>query len=103
MLGILEFRMSRSDAFPQVDMSYDPGKSYNPISELMRAIVLRAVEDLNYTGEIHEAARAFFDDDEEDYIFSFRAICRTLGLDPDAAREAILFSGRKIRTRRRAA
>lgn len=112
MIEILEFDVSRAEKFPSIDMSYDQGKSYNPISELMRAIILRAIEDLKCEGELREDALNFFFDDgdegdeDEDHIFSFPSICHYLGLDPQATRDSIMeacASGRRISTRRRAA
>ncbi|NLF26128.1 MAG: hypothetical protein GX589_10810, partial [Deltaproteobacteria bacterium] len=43
------------------------------------------------------------DDEDDDYIFSFAAICRHLGLDPSKTRHAIMTATRRISTRRRAA
>lgn len=93
-----------SDKLPQIDMAYDLGKGYDPVNELMRAIILRTIEDFNSGGELHiEAVNYMMDDDEEDYIFSFNAICRHLGLDPAKTRHSIMFATRRISTRRRAA
>ena len=106
-IDYLEIFMS-NESFPQIDMSYGQGSpGYNPQSELMRAIILRAIEDLNRPGELRDDALAFFngdnDDEEEDYIFSFKSICGYLGFDPQATRESILGATRRISTRRRAA
>ena len=103
--------MSNTDKLPQMDMSYSPGKGYDAVNELMRAIILRAIEDYNSNGENREDAIAYlfgYDDDENDgeddeYIFSFAAICRHLGMDPVKTRESIMHTTRKISTRRRAA
>lgn len=125
--------MSSDNKFPQVDLAFGGGRGYQPESELMRAIILRAVEDLNSAGELRDEALAFFgsdnddrDNDDEssdnsshhacedpqchhcfgsddDYVFSFRSICHYLGLDPQATRNSILFADHKISTRRRAA
>ena len=114
MIEILEFDVSRAEKFPSIDMAYDQGKSYNPISELMRAIILRAIEDLKCEGELRDDALSFFydddnnndDDAEDDHVFSFSSICQYLGLDPQATRACITkarSTGRRISTRRRAA
>ncbi len=113
MLEFTEFDVSRAEKFPCIDMAYDQGKSYNPISELMRAIILRAIEDLKCEGELRDDALAFFydeggsdDNEDDDHVFSFASICEYLGLDPQATRESIMQayeSGRRISTRRRAA
>lgn len=107
---------------PQMDAAYDLGLGYNPISELMRAIILRTIEDLKAGGELRQEALQYIygqfdssDDDDsdeetlsnEEYIFSFESICQTLGLNPDKAREYIIRAAvngeRRISTRRRAA
>ena len=36
-----------SDKLPQMNMALMGGKGYTPLSELMRAIILRTVEDYN--------------------------------------------------------
>ena len=110
MTDILEYTVS-TDSLPEMDMSFNCGKGYDPINELMRAIILRAIEDYNSAGELRQEAIAYMnnDDDEqgeennEEYIFSFRAICRHLGLDPAKTRWAIMNATHRISTRRRAA
>jgi hypothetical protein len=94
------------DSFPQFDMAYHEGKGYTPVSELMRAIILRAVEDLNCPGELRDDALAFFyaeEDEDDEYVFSFISICRYLGFNPQATRDAIVHAEHRISTRRRAA
>lgn len=100
---ILEYAVSNADKLPQMDMSYGGGKGYSPISELMRAIILRTIEDYNSVGELHEQAVEYLFDEEEDYIFSFYAICKHLGFDPAKTRHQIMNTTRRISTRRRAA
>lgn len=92
-----------SDKLPQVDMAYDLGKGYDAISELMRAMVLRTIEDYQSGGELREEAVNYMEDQEDDYILSFRVICTHLGLDPDKTRHMIMNANRRISTRRRAA
>ena len=84
-------------------MSWDPGKGYNALTELMRAIILRTVEDFKSGGELREEAVAYMADPEEEYIFSFSFICQYLGFDPALTRHEIMNTTRKISTRRRAA
>lgn len=86
-----------------MDASYLGGKGYGAISELMRAMILRTIEDLHVGGELREEALAYLMDDDEEYILSFNSICRYLGFDPDKTRYAILNAKTRIRTRRRAA
>jgi hypothetical protein len=99
----LEHSVSNSDKLPQIDMSYSPGKGYDSINELMRAIILRTVEDYNSMGELREEAIAYMNDEEDEYIFSFKAICHHLGFDPEKTRHAIMNAKHRISTRRRAA
>lgn len=100
---VTEQFVSSGDKLPQIDMSFDVGKGYDPINELMRAIILRTIEDFNSGGELHIEAVEYLMDEEDDYIFSFQAICRHLGFDPLKTRNSIMFATRKISTRRRAA
>lgn len=95
---------------PQIDVAYDVGKGYDAVSELMRAMILRTIEDLKVEGELRDEALAYMfaeDDDDDEYILSFGSICQFLGFDPAVTRnyivQAILKEGRKISTRRRAA
>lgn len=99
----MEYSVSKSDSLPQIDMSYSPGLGYDPIHELMRAIILRTIEDFNTGGELREEAIAYMSDEEEDYIFSFHAICKQLGFDPAKTRYSIVNATHRISTRRRAA
>ena len=92
-----------SSDLPQIDMAYDLGKGYDAVSELMRAMVLRTIEDYQSGGELREEAIAYMSDEEDEYILSFRAICMTLGLDPVKTRDRIMSAEKRISTRRRAA
>lgn len=69
----------------------------------MRAMIFRVIDDLRAGGELREEALAYLWDEEEEYIFSFIAICRHLEMDPAKTRELIINPVRKISTRRRAA
>ena len=94
-----------SDGLPQIDLSLlGSSGGYDPVNELMRAIILRTIEDFNSGGEFHDEAIAYMNDEsDEEYIFSFAAICRHLGFDPQKTRDSILHPTHKISTRRRAA
>ena len=92
-----------SEGLPQIDMAYDLGKGFDSISELMRAMVLRTIEDFQSGGELREEAIAYMNGADEDYIFSFSAICSQLGLDPGKTRLRIMSAQNRISTRRRAA
>lgn len=98
-----EFDVSNSDSLPQMDLSYHGGNGYDPVNELMRAMILRTIEDYNSGGELYQEALAYMLDEDEEYIFSFRAICWHLGLDPDKVRYQIMHATHRISTRRRAA
>ena len=98
-----ELNVSSGEKLPQMDMAYDLGKGYDPIHELMRAIILRTIEDFNSGGELQQEALSYMFDEEEDYVFAFRAICRHLGFDPASTRHHIINATRRISTRRRAA
>ena len=92
-----------SSKLPEMDMSFHGGKGFDSINELMRAIILRTIEDYNSGGEFRQDAIDYMNDDEDDYIFSFSAICTHLGLNPGKTRHYIMNATRKISTRRRAA
>jgi hypothetical protein len=100
-----ENTVSENEGLPQIDLSYSGGKGYCPLSELMRAIILRVVDDFRTPGEFRqEAVEYMMDEDEDDeYIFSFFSICKHLGLDPRKTREKIMYGTARISTRRRAA
>ncbi len=101
------YAVSSSEKLPQIDNAFGAGKGYDPISELMRAMILRVIDDLRSGGEFREEAMAYIMDDseetEDDYIFSFRAICKQLNMDPVKTRNMILNPIKRISTRRRAA
>jgi hypothetical protein len=86
-----------------MDSSYLGGRGYDPVTELMRAIILRAIEDIKSGGELRVEAEEYLFSEEEDHIFSFIAICRHIGFDPVKTRHRILNPLHKISTRRRAA
>ena len=88
---------------PQMDGSWTGGKGYDPIKELMRAIILRTIDDFNSAGEQRLEAVAYMDSEEEEYLFSFRAICKHLNIDPQKTRHYIMFPQKRISTRRRTA
>lgn len=117
--SIKDFGAYLVSKLPQMDDAYTHGRGYDAISELMRAIILRTIEDIRHGGEFRQDAidylYAGFEDDsneneatiDEEYIFSFKAICNTLGMNAEMARDniikAALHGERRISTRRRAA
>ncbi len=98
-----ESNVSNNDSLPQIDMAYDLGKGYDPVSELMRAMILRVIDDYNSGGELKAEALEYMMDEEEEYILSFKAICRSMQFCPVKTRHKIMFATHKISTRRRAA
>jgi hypothetical protein len=94
---------SRSSFFLQMDSSYRYGSTFNAMNELMRAIILRVIEDYNSGGELRADAIEYLNNPEEEYIFSFVAITRHLGLDPEKTKYQIMNTQKRISTRRRAA
>ena len=53
-----------------------------PEKSLLRAVLQNAVSDMKREGELSRRARDFFLNNEDDYIFSFKAICSYLHIDP---------------------
>lgn len=92
-----------SDRLPEMDLAYLDGKGYTAVSELMRAMILRTIEDLQSGPELRQEALDYLMNEDEDYILSFNSICRYFSFDPDKTRYAILNAKSRIRTRRRAA
>ena len=88
-------------SLPQMDGFLSAG--WQPLSELMRAIVLRTVEDYSTGGDLRLEALTYMEDEDEEYIFSFKGICQHLGLNPELTRWHIINAKKKISTRRRAA
>lgn len=103
MSDVTEILVSSNDKLPTMDMSFMGGRGYDALSELMRAMILRAVEDYNSSTEFRQEAIAYMEDEEEEYIFSFRAICKHFDIDPTKTRLAIMNAKHRISTRRRAA
>lgn len=73
------------------------------MSELMRSIILRAIDDLRSGSQLRLEATQYFNDTRSDYVFSFVSICEHFGLNPQITKKVILEDRGKISTRRRAA
>jgi hypothetical protein len=92
------------DHVPEMEGALEGSGRLSAVSELMRAMILRAIEDLNGPPEVRDEAMTYLTrEDNEEYVLSFVSICRYFGFDPAKTREAILKPKAKIRTRRRAA
>lgn len=53
-----------------------------PEKNLLRAILLNAVSDMNRDGEFSRKARDYFLSKEDDYLFSFQSVCSFLNINP---------------------
>jgi len=61
---------------------YDGGDVPVPEKGLLRAILLNAIADMNREDEYARKARSYFLSKEDDYIFSFQAVCSYLNINP---------------------
>jgi hypothetical protein len=98
-----ESNVGDSDRLPEMDIAYLDRNGYSAVSELMRAMILRMIEDLQSGPELRQEALDYLMSDEDEYVLSFMSICRYFGFDPVKTRYAILNAKARIRTRRRAA
>ena len=53
-----------------------------PERNLLRAILLNAIADLNRPGDFSRRAKDYFLSREDDYIFSFQSVCSFLNINP---------------------
>lgn len=60
----------------------DPSDMALPEKGLLRAILLNAIADMNREDEYSRRAREYFLSKEDDYIFSFQAVCSYLNVNP---------------------
>lgn len=98
-----ESGVDNSDKLPEMDEAYLGGAGYTAVSELMRAMILRTIEDLQSGSELREEALEYLNSEDDEYILSFISICRYFRFDPVKTRDAIINAKTRIRTRRRAA
>ena len=91
-----------ASSLPQMLTGTSSEATYSPLSELMRAIILRVVDDYNSGGEFRDEALEYLGDEDEEYIFAFRSICYHFGIDPQKTKQNIMFPPHRIATRRRA-
>ncbi len=78
--------MARDKRNTAIFTAYDDWDAENiPIPEksLLRAVLQNAISDMNREGEFSRRARDFFLNKEDDYIFSFQAICSYLDINPE--------------------
>jgi hypothetical protein len=77
--------MAREKRNTAIYTAFDDHEVNNlPIPEkgLLRAILLNAIADMNRHDETTRKAREYFLSKEEDYVFSFQAICSYLQINP---------------------
>lgn len=53
-----------------------------PERNLLRAVLLNAISDMNRDGEFSRKARDYFMSKEDDYLFSFQSVCGFLNINP---------------------
>ena len=53
-----------------------------PEKNLLRAILLNAIADVNRPGEFSRRAKDYLLSKEDDYIFSFQSVCSFLNINP---------------------
>ncbi|MFN4896393.1 MAG: hypothetical protein ACK5GN_05835 [Pseudomonadota bacterium] len=61
---------------------YDANDIPVPEKGLLRAILVTAIADMNREDEHARKARSYFLSKEDDYIFSFQAVCSYLNINP---------------------
>jgi len=61
---------------------YEQAELATPEKNLLRAILLNAVADINRPGDFSRRARDYFMSKEDDYIFSFQSVCGFLNINP---------------------
>lgn len=61
---------------------FEQAEMATPEKNLLRAILLNAVADINRPGEYSRRARDYFLSKEDDYIFSFQSVCGFLNINP---------------------
>lgn len=95
-------RSNSGSRLPQMLSGSSSSATYSPLSELMRAIILRVVDDCNGNEEVKADAVEYLYGEDDEYIFSFPSICHHFGVDPEKTRDHILYPRHRIATRRRA-
>lgn len=61
---------------------YEQAELATPEKNLLRAILLNAIADVNRPGEFSRRARDYLLSKEDDYIFSFQSVCAFLNINP---------------------
>ncbi|MEN9845206.1 MAG: hypothetical protein RIS36_353 [Pseudomonadota bacterium] len=61
---------------------YEQPELATPEKNLLRAILLNAIADVNRPGEFSRRAKDYLLSKEDDYIFSFQSVCSFLNINP---------------------
>lgn len=77
--------MAKNERETAIYTAYDDHEPLDgalPEKNLLRAVLLSAMADLNKEGEPASKAREYFLNPDEEYVFSFQSVCLLLGVDP---------------------
>lgn len=77
--------MAKNERETAVFTAYDDHEPIDPAMperNLLRAVLLSAMADLNKDGEPREKALEYFLSPDEEHIFSFQSVCLLLGIEP---------------------
>lgn len=77
--------MARDDKQVAIFSAYEdvvPWDPATPEKNLLRALLITAMNDVKKTGQVRRQALEYFLNPEEDYAFSFLSVCAFLGVDP---------------------
>jgi hypothetical protein len=77
--------MARSHKNTAIDVAYSDYEAglTSAEEELLLAILIAALQDLNESGRKGRKAREYLLSLDEEYLFSFKSICDHLMLDPE--------------------
>lgn len=76
--------MARSDKDVAVFSAFEdviPWDPANPEKNLLRAMLLTAMNDIKKKGKVSELAQEYFLNEDDSYPFSFLSVCNILGID----------------------
>ncbi len=60
-------------------VGHDPAR---PERDLLRAMLMNALQDSRKTGDVGRKAREYLLSPDDEYIFAFRSVCDLLDIDP---------------------
>lgn len=79
--------MARSDREVAIYTAYEDFPALDPAmpeKNLLRALLVTAMADVKKTGQIRKRALDYFFSTNDDYAFSFEAVCDYLDIDPQS-------------------